>query len=506
MIATAEFRGLQVRHAALLASMALVMPIAMAQTTTQGPGQAPAAGMGAARAAGSFPNPLAGVVYTPAIYIDGGKYLVEKSVPADVSGGSVTNTEASGVKITARADKIGGLYVKGSEYTLSDATIDLVGNSGQLDDNTGIGAGVVAGEGSTVTLKKVKITTNGLKAAAATAAGGTLKVYDSTLIANGGKVPYENTLIGTGPGYVGPPEPLGITGNARATNVVGNSKAYYYNSTIIASGWGAMSTDSASPAVYLEVNDSIVRVTDSGYGTYADNGCIDVFNNTQFSSATYSGIISGNGKIYFNNVTEDKAVNSVMIHGPGPDFTRIATLEIKGGKLATKEAVVLVKSHNADIVMDGVKLAPKSGVLLQSVINDSKRSAMARWLASDKSTTPATSPITGVRATFRNMSMSGNIVHDDTMRTMTLNLAGTTFKGAVTGSIYTITDVSIALDASSKWTATKDSRVTLMGGTDVKAFDAPKGVTITAIAGKDTTLKGSYKLPSGGTLTVKAPA
>ncbi|MFT3907116.1 MAG: hypothetical protein QM718_12475 [Steroidobacteraceae bacterium] len=477
------------------------------QAQTPPPGATPpgnaAPGAMAPRRAGPPPDPRASIVYTPVIYVENGRYLADKSMPADVSGGAVTNSEASGIRIVTHADKVGGLYVKGGEYTLSDATIDLTGDSGRLDDNTGVGAGVVAGPGGTVTLKNVKITTNGLKAAAATAADGTLKVYNSTLIARGGKVPYENSWVGSGPGYDGPPEPLGITGTARATNVLGTGKAYYYNSTIIASGWGAMSTDSASPAVYLEVNDSTVKVTDSGYGTYADNGCTDVFNNTRFSSATYTGIISGNGKIYFNNVTEDRAVNSVWIHAPGPDFTRVATLEVKGGKLATREAVVLVKSHNADIVMDGAQLVPKNGVLLKSVINDSKRSAMFRWLLSDTDTTPQRTPIHGIHATFRNMKLNGDIVHGDSARTMTLTLNNTSFKGAVLGSIYIITDVALSLDATSKWTATRDSRVTLLGATDEKSFDAPKGVTITAIAGQGTTLQGTYRLASGGALRVK---
>jgi len=59
-------------------------------------------------------------------------------------------------------------------------------------------------------------------------------------------------------------------------------------------------------------------------------------------------------------------------------------------------------------------------------------------------------------------------------------------------------------NGGSKWTATADSRVTLVDIVDVKTIDAPNGVTITAVAGKGCTLKGTFKLASGGTLNVKA--
>ena len=459
---------------------------------------------GAPPAGGGFGPNLATLNYTPAIYIDSTGFRADKSVAAALVSGDVKNNAASNVVIKSATDKLTGIYINGADYTVSDSTITLTGNAGPQDDVTGLGAGVMVAGGGSLTLRNVHITTNGLRSVTASNANGTLKVYDSTLISNGADVPYENTVVGSGPGYVGPPEPLGIRGNARGTNVFGNAKAYYYNSTIIAKGWGAMSTDAATPDVYLEVNDSIVKVLDSGYGTYADNGCKVVFNNTKSESATYTGIISGSGKIYLNNVTETKAINGVMLHAPGQDFVRVATLELKGGSFRTQEAVVLVKSHNADIVIDGVQLLPRNGEILRSVINDSKRSAILRWLNSaDKSRPPVTGPVTGIRATLRNMTMKGNIVHADTMRNMALTLEALKWTGALLGSIYTVTDVSISMGAGSSWKATADSRVTLLNATDAKVFDAARGVTITAIAGAGTTLSGKYMLASGGLLNVK---
>lgn len=444
--------------------------------------------------------------YKAAVYVDDGKYVAEKSDHGEVNGSNITGSAASGLKIVVRDDQTNGLYVRGkSDFTLSNSTIDVLGNSAGWDENFGIGAGATVGFGATLTLRNVTVTTAGLKATPVAGAGGVLRVYDSKLIAKGGELLPENRLPNSGPGYFGPPVPLDISGTARGSNVIGDGKAYYYNSTIIADGWGAMSTDSAQPAVYLEINDCRVIVNNSGYGTYADLRAEVVANNTHFSAASDTGIISGNGKITFNNVTEDRAVNGVLLHAPGQDFLSVGTLNIKGGDFKTKEAVVLIKSHNANIVFDDVKLHPKNGVLLQSEVNDSKRSPLMIWLMNErKPANVVTTPATGINANFKNMpKLNGDIVHNDTTRTLTVNLEKTALKGSITGTVWAINDISLKMDSNSTWTATRDSRLTLLDSTDVKQIDAARGVTIIAIAGKGTTLSGHYKLAHGGELIVK---
>ena len=413
-------------------------------------------------------------------------------------------TFSSGLKIVTRDDQTAGLYVKGKDYTLSNSTIEVHGNSAGWDENFGVGAGAVAGPGTTLTLRNVTVTTQGIKASGIAAAGGVLKVYDSTIHAKGGLVPAENLVPGSGPDYVGPPEALDIRGTARASNVIGSGNAYYYHSHFISDGWGALSTDSANPSVYLEANDCDVEARNSGYGTYADINAEVVINHTRFRTATATGIISVNGRITLNDVTESTATNGVMIHAPGRDFLRVATLVIKGGRFATREATVLVRSHNADILFDGADLRPRNGVLLQSILNDSKRSALLQWyLSPQKPANVVTGPVTGVRATFRDMNARGDIRHDDTTRTMTLVLEHTQLRGAILGTVWAIGDVSVAVKDGSRWTATADSRVTLLGATDASVFDAARGVTITALAGEGTTLAGRYRLAHGGELVVK---
>jgi hypothetical protein len=101
----------------------------------------------------------------------------------------------------------------------------------------------------------------------------------------------------------------------------------------------------------------------------------------------------------------------------------------------------------------------------------------------------------GIHATFKDMDVAGDIDHsvDKDNRTMTVYLESTTLTGA-------IKDACISLNPLSKWKATADSNVTIVGSINVTQIDAPAGVTITAVAGQS----GTYKLASGGTLILKA--
>jgi hypothetical protein len=200
---------------------------------------------------------------------------------------------------------------------------------------------------------------------------------------------------------------------------------------------------------------------------------------------TYGGIVAGPGEVHLKNVDVTSGANCAMIHSVmRSDPSEIGILEIMGGKIVTKEAVILVKSTNTDITLDGAKLSSESGLLIHSIINPDPYATKLEG-----------QEVTGVRATLKNMTLEGDILHEDSERTMSLVFTDTSLKGA-------IQNASVSLDGVSKWTATVDSKVTLEGGIDVKSIDAPTGVTISAKAGKGCTLKGSYKLNGGGTLKV----
>ena len=132
------------------------------------------------------------------------------------------------------------------------------------------------------------------------------------------------------------------------------------------------------------------------------------------------------------------------------------------------------------------KVKSASGVLLESMVSVDPNAAKA---AKTKGMN-----VYGIHAILKNMDLEGDVVHtgDKENRGMTIYLEGTTLKGA-------IKDASIKLNRLSKWTATADSNVTIIGDVEVSQIDAPASVTITAIASQS----GTYKLASCGTLVLK---
>ncbi len=100
----------------------------------------------------------------------------------------------------------------------------------------------------------------------------------------------------------------------------------------------------------------------------------------------------------------------------------------------------------------------------------------------------------GVNAVIANGNYQGDIVNDDTDRTMNVSI----LNAKVTG---VITDAYISLEGS-RWTATGDSTVCLVGDVKADQVDAAAGITVHAVAGEGCGLKGEYTLASGGKLVV----
>lgn len=421
---------------------------------------------------------------TAAIYVQDGSYAKAKSTPSAVAAGTVTSTSASGVRVTGNADDFSGLVVRGAKtnYTLSGATINLNGNGS--NDFVGLGAGAVTEGGATLTVKNSTITTTGLTASAvSTLDGSVLKVYNSTLRSNGGKLPAGYTPK-PGPGMKSPPTGLGISGTARTALTLSGSKTYYYNSTIIGAGWAALSTDSCGSGAYLEANHSTITMLGQGYGVYSDNHCSVQINDSTMNSGKYLAIVAGTGVLNLANVTGTSKMSAVMVHNVMGQPSESATVSMTGGKISTAGDGILVRSANLNLAVDGATIAPANGVLIHSIINpDPNRTKV------NGASTP------GINVAFKHTTLSGNVVHADPERAMAVSLEASKLTGA-------ISKASLVLGSGSNWTASGNSTVTLVGVTSATGINARAGVTITATAGRGTTLTGSYQLPGGGKLTV----
>jgi len=435
---------------------------------------------GGAAAGGGPPGGFGGNANsTPAIYIDNGKYSKVKSKAGLVTEGEFDDKFADGIKIKAQGGDIGGVYVSGlkSEYTLSDANIELDGNG--AFGLAGPGSGASADNYGTLIIRNSTITTSGENRNATAAQNhSVLKVYNSTLRANG--VPFEPNYTDTEQ-----KKQLEIDGNSRTHVTLSGSYSYFYYCDVIAEGWAALSTDGAQGFVYLEANNCTVKTIKSGYGTYADMGCHVAINDCDFDVASMAGIMAGEADITFRNTKARCGSYFVLMHSiGGPE--ELSYLKVTGGEIESKSPVVLLKSCNADLSFEGVKMSSESGILLKSVISVDPQAARA---ADTKG-----QDVYGIQATFKDMYVEGDLDHsvDKENRNMTVYLEATTLKGA-------IKDARISLDPRSRWIATADSNTTIIGEIDLSQIDAPAGVTINAVAQES----GTFTLPGGGTLILK---
>jgi hypothetical protein len=424
------------------------------------------------------------VDYAAELTVIDGRYRPERSLAAAALAGKAGDGAAAGFALRSAAADRNGIIVHGgaTAYTVSNASIALSGNAS--NDFEGIGAGVLVDRGGSVVLKSVRITTDGVLAAATTAREkSVLKVYDSVLTVHGGALP-ANYVPKIGPGMMEPPAPLGIKGTARAHLSTSNSKTYFYRSTIVADGWGALSTDDTGGNVYLEANDCDIQVKNSGYGVYADFGATVVLKRSRLKTATFGGIIAGAGKIEFQEVQGESGGNAVMIHSVMGNPLEKGILALSGGRLASAHATVLVKSANADITIDHVDMLPADGTLVRSVVNTDPNATRV-----DGKAPP------GIHVTLKNADLKGNILHQDSARGMVLELDRTRLRGA-------IRNATLALGKDSRWTATGDSNVVLSGAVDLAQLDAAAGVTISAQAGPGSALLGSHALAGGGRVII----
>lgn len=412
-----------------------------------------------------------------AVHVKDGKAEVEN--PGALWGGTVADRQLSDIKVVAYEGREGGIYAEGAatDVTVDGAYISLSG------DGEGIGgpaSGAAAKFGAKLTVKNAVITTTGrTKYSTAAEEGSVLKVYDSVIWSHG--IPFGEGIPNPGALMSTPPPALEIQGNTRTHCTMSNSQSFFYRSKIICDGWAALSTESSEGYVYLEANDCDIVCTKDGYGAYADPGCHDVFNRCSLDMARMAAILAGNCDMAFTDCTAQCGTYFGLMHCVNGWQEEVGSVTVRGGRVRTGKECFLVKSHNADIVLENVDIASASGVLVHTIVND------------DPCATKVTEPPFGVNVTMQNMSVSGDLIHEDDSRDMWVSLRSTLLTGAIQGA-------NLAMDAGSKWVATADSNVTLLTDLDPAQLDAPKGVTITARGGK----AGEYTLAGGGRLMVEA--
>jgi hypothetical protein len=273
-------------------------------------------------------------------------------------------------------------------------------------------------------------------------------------------------------------EALLISGAARTNFSISETDTYYFNSTVIAEGWAALSTDSSTgDGLDLYAYNTIAKALNGGYSTYADFGCRVWLYGSKLEASEIGAIISKSGSV---NVMDGKSAtddileynsgkevksgtvitggrNTVMIHAPdmmgtGLDAADCGNLEVSDSTLKTSTKlvstydyssysndvksyvdyvsgdIILVKSTSADINLVNTKMSSYNGVILHSVLNSD---SMGNFL--DEGDNEEVKPIS---MNMSDMTAKGDILHEDYQRDMEINLEDTSLTGKITMSSY----------------------------------------------------------------------
>ncbi|NNN35082.1 hypothetical protein HLK59_32900 [Streptomyces sp. S3(2020)] len=474
------------------------------------------------------------------VYVGSAGVVTENSVLSAVRGGRLTDAYARGVSLTSTAQVFNGFYVAdGASYTLEDLRVAFDGNG--RCDFASYGAAVTgAGEGTRLVVDGACIDTQGVVRSALIARDGAdVVVKNSRIRALNGVLPDDYVPAG-GANMLTVPWRLGLTGNIRATNVIGtNTKATYINSAVSSEQWGVLSTDSVSNSRLTTINSTVTITGDSGYGTYADGKSQqDLFLGTDFDVATWVAISTGSPVVFGDSTQEAvSALNTelelgltdaelaaieprscvltsrgfgVMWHsGDGGSVT------IGGGtRFSTAETMFLDKAVQMAITVDGsqgAQLQAGNGVLVQIMETDNPGSLNGVYTEPTGDATRDTAFDTTAEhtadatASFTDIALQGDFYN--AMRTgknLVVSLDGSRLDGVISASAsrHAVTTISSAeweqlshvtntpqpainngvivkLGAGSVWTVTGTSYLTRLAVDAAAEVRAVDGGTLT---------------------------
>ena len=476
----------------------------------------PGAGGGGAPPADGAPTEAAIVITdgaeNPDAEYEPGKY----SDLISVEDGVVT---IDGLNMESGDFTFNGLVATGSTVRLQKATIRLGVDSPASDDMTG-GAAVNIDNGTVMYISDSDLVVDG------SARYVTAAYNDATLIVNNSSV----TSTGSNENTAEVSEPFSneallISGNARANFSIGATKTYYFNSVCTAEGWAALSTDSATGNgldLYAYNTEGIAE--NGGYSTYADTNCRVWLYGSRLTAAEIACIISKSGQIHAynasaadeellaynegNTVEAETALmggrNAVMIHAPDMmgqgiwaadcgTFTAEDTyIGTSSDLISTKnyydygEAVgqyvdyvsgdiFLIRSTSANIDLKNVTMESFNNVLVHTVLNSD---SMGNFLAAGDG-----AQVNPIAVTMTDMDVSGDILHEDYQRNMTVNLENTTLSGNI---------VSGTVDSwNEKWTQYGEVNWVVD-----ESYDAVYGVALTLGEGAVWNVTGESSLTS----------
>ncbi|MHB9864183.1 hypothetical protein [Streptomyces sp. YIM S03343] len=498
------------------------------------------------------------------VYVGSAGVVRKNSVLSSVRGGRLTDAYARNISMTSTGEAFNGFFVAdGASYTLEQPRFTFDGNG--RCDFASYGAAVTgSGDGTRLVVNRADIDSRGVVRSGLIARdGANVIVKNSRIRAHEGVLP-DDYEPGFGPNMMTVPWMLGLSGNVRATNVLGeNTTATYVNTRVSSEAWGVLSTDSVRNSRLNAINGSVEITGDSGYGTYADGGSQqNVFLGTRFDVATFAAISTGSSVAFADSTRKAVAALNTELD-LGLSATELAEIEprrsvvvsrgfgvmwhngdggsvdIGGGtQFSTAETMFLDKAKQMSITVDGsqgARLNAGNGVLVQIMETDDPGSMTGTYTeptgAADKDSAFDTTAEHSADATasFTDIELKGDFFN--AMRTgknLVVTFDSTSVEGVISASkskhaVSTITSaewkqinhvtntaqaavnngVIVKLGSGSVWTVTGTSYLTKLVVDADAEVRAPSGKSLVlTVDGTATALAAGTTYSGALTLTV----
>ena len=367
-----------------------------------------------------------------AVYVTKNGIDENRSVLSAMQGGTVDGKSIAGASMVSDNEGFGAVVIDDCDYEIKNLTVTMSGTGG--DDFNGKGCAIVVGKNSNLTIDGLKLESHGLTRNALLAAGNAnVTVKNSEITCYGVSDEEQAEISKKIHGMVSVPWVLGLTGNNRATNVLDSATVTYIDSKIRAERWGALSTDGpADPKdfwqheLHLTAKNCDVEIFgESGYGTYCIGSGYNRFYNCRFNVPDYAEVIANEiASSDFIDTTVNSNRFGVMWHQ-----NQGGLLHLKGSTFNTGKAAFLIKGCYPEILVEESELNCGDGVILQLMESDDPGlgprevvvdTAVAKKVEDHDVTKvnfhdgymynkPAPNLCTDVRATFRNMTMRGDL-------------------------------------------------------------------------------------------------
>ncbi len=302
--------------------------------------------------------------YHSAAVIESNKVNPAKGVPAVVTAGKITDTEAAGVEIASAEDNFNGIVITGdTDYTVKDSHISFDGNG--RNDFIGSGAGIAIVDNGHVTIENTDITMSSVTRCAIHVGGDSMvHVKDCRIENHSPAAPEWMSDFSWG---------MGITGSNRLVQLCDDATVTYENCYMKTNGWGVFSIDGCNDSANIYVKDCEVVLDGPearGYGAF----CIGDRNEVLFdhSIVRVNGYplmvrgMLGQAHAGFVNGCEVSG-NEYGVFCMGDKNTPV---DIADSSVETGKSTLLVKGSATDFHISNSVLKPANGVVLQLIDSD----------------------------------------------------------------------------------------------------------------------------------------